>query len=863
MGKSRSWGIYGILILNLIPGETSRAADPGLPDSSINFESINPIEAIAFQQAAKADFMKCFDIGGTAQDLANVLTNPGVNSALSTTGVCEGSDSLPDNMESTCDKIAPGGKFNAGLVKAREELINKTLGTVDCKLKEMRKVNTQMDCIGTQVAILNNQINALQAVYLQNIQKMQTEVTTLKAIEKDRENQEKFVQSKLGDDNGGLLKLAREADELLNGASQEITKIREGFKGPQGIEERRRALEQNIKEAKMGDTMNCFKNEVVSSYRCEVRGKPVSAKDLVLCRYKDSFYKHENGTFERPGSNKNLDAQAEQGRQALETFLEGIFAEAPDKAKLNPNFDPQNPQAAATANNAFNTMGRNILTVEQIKAHFAKNGSQFKNKFFDPNRDIISRLQACERRAIASINNEVNRTGSRFDGFRSKIIQDTRVLTDGVKLLTSKYAQQITKSFAGLTDKHFALDTSGCVNGVPDTQLDCLKKLDENLRGVLQGNVAQSNVKMQITGGNPKNAFNVSCDGLMGCITKLRAVSTDLKTEQARVAAHTKDFVTKSNQAVDQFTESMRKQFAPQADAVNQRIRDLKARLSALGIPAFTTKAKDPEELKKNADFEGLYDPPKSVLALIGSKLDVPDTGSEAFTQGQTQIATKMNELNQNRSKVIALKESLATQKVACIDNEISKKKSELSRAIREMRGCGKFMEFCDGNKEKVGVLADSLSGLGMGTDGGSGTEFASELRGVVGGCTATEQKAKALEKTKNDECGENLGRKKRDLADRESDYNQAKANHLKNAKDDQLKAYYTTATESKTSAEKELTEAKAACEKAEKAYEAVASPSGALLGSGNCAGSVAERVDKPISDLKELDRAAASVKGK
>lgn len=712
MGKLTLRKFIGIAVLSTLGAAGLEAADvtgsnPTV-DPTIGTQLPPTFDANMAQQLS-ASLGSCFNVGGQIQGIGDALQGKAVNP----NGSC-GPDEVPGMGRASCREFEnAAGAFDEAKYAKKEEKLKQVEAAISCKKAKFDGLQQEVSCMMNQAQALQSQISSLQTHFQNNIQRMQSDVAIIKAAEEDRKGQLEDVTNKLGGNknNGaqGLLALKEKTQQLVNQQMPaQILKVREGFKQ---VEQLRKGLEEQVATRKISLTNECFSTRSGPGFQCVPNGPPVSVREYVLCRFEQNQNLGEGGVIER---NEMISRQAAARRGELQAVLDSILG---DSAKTlmpdprNPNGPPQNLNQAVT-----------ILTVQDIESQYGDKLASFNGKGLNIHDFVMGQMRGCFARAEKVVARERKMASSPVGVAEATFKQQERATQSEINSMIETYSQQFSENMAGLTGNHMPLNTSACKSANPNTQINCLEDIRRNMEGLLNGNVPQSTMNINLPAQDPKRLIRFSCQGLSGCVTALQNISTGLDREVKRLGQFKKDYVLKANQNVENFANSMARTLSPQSGMLQEKIKQLNAKLGALGVRPINLKPLQGEKLEKDED--GLPQTPKNVLALVGSQMTPPmvDMHGEEFSRGMEEIAKGTEKLGEKSARLAEAAQELAEAKATCQGAMLAKARERIMKKFEKANECAKTYDGCKvihdlAGNGKLSLLTGDLTDILGGSD--------------------------------------------------------------------------------------------------------------------------------------------------
>jgi hypothetical protein len=708
LGMGKTLGALCVA-LSVVLAPDARAEPGGVAPAGFESQLPPTFNAAQGQQMANI-FTSCMgpQIQAGIQSLGSTLTGgPGMGS-ISINSTCPAGTPPGVGDSLSCDSFMIDNRVSSERIRALSTQIDSSIAGMMCQKGKFEAVKGELQCLANQADILTAQIGSLQDLYTNNIQRMQQDVSQLKAVIADRTAQEEEVKALLngGGESGtgavGLLRLKEQTQQMIAAMPTEIQGIKEEQKL---AAEQRRAFEEQVQTRTMALTAECFKTRGESTYRCTRNGPPVSAYEYVQCRYEQERQVGEDRVVER---SKKAQNRAKADAAGLKSVLDSMLGDAPQSAKIPTN--PQEGQASMDVN-------LNILSVADIESQYGDELSRFNAQGFDFHGFVVASLGNCFKRANRLVTREKKRANTALGLGDFRIQQMERATRTKIDGMLTKYSQQYAENMRGLTGMNLPLDTRSCNNAAPHTQAKCLDDIKVQMEGLLKGNVPQSGVQMMVKGNNPKTNIVFTCQGLDGCITTLQNVSRNLATEKKRVDQFKKDYVLRANQNVDRFTKQMATMLSPQSQALTNRLKALNTALASLGVGSgVNIPTLRGERMQKDED--GLYQAPDSALKAIGEQMNPPmlDVSGNSFSSALGGVADGVKRIDQDLARAQDAKARLQSLASTCGAKPVREAIATLRTDVEQLAAlrCGTSRAYC-GQSQRLGQLVQSVRDLDTG----------------------------------------------------------------------------------------------------------------------------------------------------
>ncbi len=606
-----------------------------------------------------------------------------------------------------CSTFSAGGGFSPEMLATRRKAFSNMEAGIACQKSKLDSARGQLQCLSEQAAALSATIGAVASEYQQNLARFQGEISQINSQTVDRKEQQKEVIARLGGDgetgDDGLLGAKKETEALIAQMPKEILAFRNANKQ---LDSQRKSFEEQVKFRTVSLARECFENKA-GDYRCKPNGPPVKYKEHLLCIYEQQQYVRAGGVVE---DNKLTQAQAAGKRAALEALLNELFSEAPTSKDV--------PASAEAAQQAL-TQNTNVMTYEDIASRY---GSKLAG--FGVKDKVLGRISGCFDQSKSTVSRERTMESTQLGRVREQLLAAERTNQATAKETFQRYNQAYSRGMYALTGENYPLVLTACESAKPGTQEACMEDIQRNMQGMLMGNSAASEMLMSIKSSQPKNFISFKCQGINGCISKLRNINTNLKKEVVNLKSFKRDYVTKANQSMDQAAQRMAQALAPQNQMLEKQIRDINSALSGFGVKGVVTpKGVEAEQLEKDGEFGGdsdsdmggLYKMPKSLTNFIGGKMSPPmlDVSKDSFKDALGGIVEASNKLDDKKSKIADVLSTLDGLASSCPAAAMESAISKLDSEVRKMESCYGNKAWCDKNSSALDSLLASMTNIG------------------------------------------------------------------------------------------------------------------------------------------------------
>ena len=725
----------GLAVSVLVEGATDLPLGPGY----------NTILPPAFNSAQGQQLANIFtscagpQVQAGFQSLNNMAQGgPGMGQISINTVCPEGS---PVEAPNSCDMFSIDGLFDPSQLASYRKRNDDALVSLMCKKGKFLALQGELQCLMNQAHILSQQIGSIQASYLSNIQRMQQDVQQLKSIEEDRKRQGEEVQARLGGRPGlaepGLVDVKNRFEQVYNAMPQDIQGVRELYIN---LANQRKSLDEQVQARTMVLATECFKTASDPSYRCTKNGRPVTAIEYVLCRYKQNQQIGEEGRIEQDqGTRRNAEANA----AGLESLLSTILSSTPTNGKVP--LTTGNPQQDQAAMEQMIDQPMNILSAADVEAQYGEQLAQYNGKGLDIREFVLGTIGNCFNKATRRVEKERKRANTGISRAQEALKAAERTTADQVATLLNKYQSAYSEAMRSLTGLNLPMNLNACKGTAkPSTQINCLTEIQSNMEGMLNGSTANSTIDMVIRSAtDPRRNIPVQCQGLNGCIRKLQNVGRELVNEQNRVKAYREQYVKQANQNIQTFTQRIANYLSPQSQALTARLAQLNTALASLGVSSpIDLKPLEAEQLQPDPNNDGLFGVPQNVLKLVGGNMNPPmlDMSGNAFgsslsgvAEGQKSLDKDIAQANENMTKLVGLERTCRARPIRELVNSLQSDVRELGTS-----NCQLESGFC-GRNGRVEQLIDTIRSLeGTPTPGLDPIILTSLSRGTASSCPSS-----------------------------------------------------------------------------------------------------------------------------
>lgn len=571
---------------------------------------------------------------------------------------CETSSGVMDASRLSCPLVQTSGDFDESKWKRLVEQNKSSQKAHACELMKLEMVKAQVECLNGEWDRLTQMVDGVSKSYSDNIGKMGTDIGKLNEIIGARQYQLTETQKLLGGDpdagTPGLMRMKQQTLERISELNKTVTDFAEQVTA---LEEQEKGYLEMKRGRELQLARECFDQRMVAGMTCGDR--PVSAKEYFLCAMAD-FSKDRDDEASR---------QAERRTVQLKAILDRIFGE-----------EPASGGGSGQPSGGGRTAG--VLSVSDIESRFgpalnALGSFPVRKKGATPipvRGAVLQAVNVCYSRAASDVGRE-EKLASRGIG-QAKVQKD--LFAKRVDTVETEIRLKAGDHFAGvlrsMTGMHIPLQWDDACKA-PKTgavRVECLRKLQGVMQGLMSGNVKESKMKMQIRSNSDSvPPIILECNGLDGCITKAQNIVSQAQAEVGKIRNVKASYVQKGNQATIDFTKKIAKDLSGQSKGMADRLNSIKRALASLGsrdpirarpVPNESFQFGDPPP-----DGDGLIQTPSSPLNLIGSQMTPPliDLGGgqlDGALAGMAEVRTRLNQDIRDSSEVAGRLDSLKSE---------------------------------------------------------------------------------------------------------------------------------------------------------------------------------------------------------
>jgi hypothetical protein len=526
-GAARSFGSTALNLMSL----KGTGAGPGAGMSGA-YGMLACTQAMSAPAALQASIVSATTAASTPGSSASVGTS---FASSSIQAACPGSDLYGINMSPMSCEMYASPEMLKTAVDFQKSQYQSVLCGAQCKEDMVGVIQNQVTCLQQQASVLTELGTNLGQAFQREYNYARNQNLKFKTDIQNRETQEKNVDLVLKGQEGtpGLIK---QRDDTLKIVNQDIPqKMAEMQRGLTEIENSKSIIKSAVAQRKMAAAMDCIKTTKMPNLRCTPNGETVSVKDYLSCKVSMNSVLGSSG-----GSDSNIINQG------------GIFKSMGEanKNKWMSAFDMIERAAPSDLNAPLEGAGGGksaggyaILTPADVAKVYGSQLSGIKVPQFDVSKFFNDSLKYCY--SLSSINIDKASTLSSSDIYKAEFNQNQNLkkLQADVQSSLGSYNQAYAQNVLSMTGNTQAIQGYQCDEQAPAKQTTCIKKsLDSiqqtstKLRQQLTGTPLRLNVK------GISNNFNVSCQGLNGCITALNTAKINIQTDRQNLTTAKENF---------------------------------------------------------------------------------------------------------------------------------------------------------------------------------------------------------------------------------------------------------------------------------------------------------------------------------
>ena len=311
-------------------------------------------------------------IFGGVEQTANLFSgvSPGVTS-------CPAISDVPE--VNSCEHVSVSGRFSVQKVNALKSSIKKAVTAACCHSVQLVNLTNSLGCYQQKANNIKNLAESVKGYIQQQSTAMNEMLGTYDAEITERTAQMNRSLEILNGDPAsgrpGLNQLLSTTQKVVNEMPAKITQVENGY---EAYERGQEELDEYIDKVIPGAlTAKCFQEKKRGNFVCDAKSAPVSAKDYLLCRYKQQKMVQKSGKrYKRDHVPAHVRQEAQNRENQLSTLLETIFSNSPTDTDL------PDPPSSPDANVSFKAPSGGVTSTQGLLSRY---GSQLKgyNDAFD------------------------------------------------------------------------------------------------------------------------------------------------------------------------------------------------------------------------------------------------------------------------------------------------------------------------------------------------------------------------------------------------------------------------------------------------------------------------------------------------
>jgi len=573
------------------------------------------------------------------------------------------------------------------LVEERKKSLELVLCGAECKRSQLRVIQNQVQCLKMQANVLNQMGTQIGQAFKAEYDYASQQGLAFKADIQNREMQGQNLDIILKGQEGtpGLIARREKTLSLVNNVMpQKIAEINELLSD---VDNKKMIIDSALQQRTMASAMNCFSQTPIGKYQCVPGGPPVSAKEYLNCRVKQTATLGAGNVVEQ-GAIQQKRAQAQE--QSLNAVLSQIESNTPN--------DPNAPLEGGVGQKGP-TGGAMNQTPKDVMNNFGGQLKGFNVGGATAYEFVGGALGYCYGLARKNINQAKRNQSSDIYQATFKQNQSLLQLEANVKSSLSDYTQNYSQNLQSMTGKSVAVDSFQCSSKNVSQRTDCIRKSVghiENMRKSLETQL--NNEKMTMVVKGTRANFPVVCQGLLGCVTALNTAKQSIQTDKQNLM-NTKENFSKAEFLRAQGFAAGAGQALSQASAVlRARLNAMNAAMNGLGIGG-TVDASPMrgEPLRPNPDTG--FEMPKGGLEGIASYVQppLPDLANPRSLNTPEGLGEQMLRANESMNRVQSAIAELSYTQSRCTAGAV---RGVVSRLGLDLSGAGSCYatEYCKGN---------------------------------------------------------------------------------------------------------------------------------------------------------------------
>ncbi len=499
---------------------------------------------------------------------------------------------------------------------------------------------------------------------------------------------------------------------LVNGGGQSkglIRKSQEIRTSIRNFRAQQTRFKSVVEQYKFGLAVSCFMNEQKAGATCTSDGgvSTKSRADYISCLVAESGVKDSKGTI-----NTTLASKAQKQKAGIKSDFEQLKNQSPGYGEAFPteqfiSGDSSKPSTSGFKTYTYNTEADFFTKFIQ---RYASTNVTVRGKSL---LTVVSaEMTECMQKARNQVNTEMGKSGStarsslggvgqvqehfqqQEDGFRTQLKEDVQ-----------GSAEVYRQALEAATGKNYPLNTAPCLKEENlEAQAGCAQQMANTLHSLLTGNPqsvdnkVNNQVAATLTSGAPsvtafvqevkapanaKLSFQMTCQGINGCVTAYQSAIRDIKADRTRIVQGKKSYQNAVSKATTEKTDQLGKAMKSTSQYIHQRKAEIEKRLKI--SLAMTSEKIDAKDLQPDPQT-GVMDI-SDIAKLAKSKIQPPLISSKESESngGIKDLREEIKELSEKRQKVLAVNETVADVFKKCEKKTYAEKGEKLRGELKDL----------------------------------------------------------------------------------------------------------------------------------------------------------------------------------
>jgi len=620
----------------------------------------------------------------------------------------------------------PSSCPSAEAVKQLEAAAAVNLAALECKAAKLEALNQALACIQQGVGAVNQQVGALNAHYAAIYQ-------NASLISAEFKKQADMITQK-GEKVDVRMKEIGQAIEQTNSLKQQIdSQIQQASNMVRGYKDSIFRLDQAKKTIPAAHAQQCFKDKVVSSYRCttaanaapELQGSK-TAYDAMLCQYEQQLQTVSGSGGLKVSTSANSKTNAANAKSQLQSVLDGLLGKMPTQTGLTLG---QPSSSGAPAADPSVTQPTGITSMKDVDAYIASGAFSAlpSTTSYNPSQIFRDIMSSCFKEGEAALKKQTE-TGDIHNAMEQIEVMEETIRGQNSGML-DQFTTLSSSNGAALTTVYSPYNNKDCESGDPSKAVSCMKTMKTLLDNQLQGKDTEKPTTMDIGGATLDKLDNFACTGLMQCSQMLSNKQKELADRGTALKRDQEAFNTQMSTSMNSMAKTVlggNPQVAQMNALLNNDMTALNAQLRALGVGAIKFEGFKPPEGQLETDKNGVTLPPSNVLEHVGGQMTPPLIDSSSVDGSSLEQA--LADAQSKRSEAAGLGSEITAKVQECKKEKISAAKVALMEAGRAVEDCrGVVGAYCDDSADALVNLKKDISKL-TGTDRTSSERTGTEL---------------------------------------------------------------------------------------------------------------------------------------